>query len=100
MPANSTEQTKVIDRLLELYPDNPALGSPFGTGNETFGKTATWKRAVAMAGDMMFEVQKREWLKAASDKGANVYGYHFTDPQPGSGSLGGESILLCFNLPD
>ncbi|TFK81441.1 hypothetical protein K466DRAFT_455960, partial [Polyporus arcularius HHB13444] len=28
---------KEIESLMELYPDKPALGSPFGTGNETFG---------------------------------------------------------------
>lgn len=42
------EQTETIDRILELYPDNPALGSPFGTGNETFGLNSQYKRFAAV----------------------------------------------------
>jgi carboxylesterase type B len=26
-----------MDKILQAYPDDPALGSPFGTGNELFG---------------------------------------------------------------
>lgn len=33
-----------IDRLLELYPDIPALGSPYNTGNQTFGFSSQFKR--------------------------------------------------------
>lgn len=50
--AGSTESDEeleqAIDRLLELYPDNPALGSPFNTGNETFGLPKEYKRISAM----------------------------------------------------
>ena len=37
-----------IARLLELYPDVPALGSPFGTGNATFGLSSEYKRYAAL----------------------------------------------------
>lgn len=40
--------------MMQLYPDIPALGSPFGTGNETFGLSATWKRAAAIICDVNF----------------------------------------------
>ena len=36
------------NRLLELYPDIPALGSPFNTGNETFGLPSGYKREAAI----------------------------------------------------
>lgn len=36
------------ERLLQLYPDVPALGSPFNTGNETFGLSSQFKRAAAL----------------------------------------------------
>lgn len=36
------------DRLLNLYPDIAALGSPFGTGNNTFGLSSQYKRASAL----------------------------------------------------
>lgn len=37
-----------VDKLLELYPDVPALGSPFNTGNDTFGLPSNYKRAAAI----------------------------------------------------
>lgn len=37
-----------VERLLELYPDVPALGSPFRTGNETFGLSSHFKRGCAI----------------------------------------------------
>lgn len=39
---------KVATRILELYPDVPALGSPYGTGNETFGLSSQYKRFAAI----------------------------------------------------
>ncbi|KAG6917479.1 hypothetical protein DXG01_002342 [Tephrocybe rancida] len=36
------------DKLLKLYPDIPALGSPFNTGNETFGLSRVFKQAAAL----------------------------------------------------
>lgn len=41
-------QAEVIGQILELYPDNPALGSPFGTGNNTFGLNSQYKRLSAI----------------------------------------------------
>ena len=37
------------DKLLELYPDDPALGSPFNTGNQTFGLPSGFKREAALS---------------------------------------------------
>ena len=34
--------------LLELYPDIPALGSPFNTGNNMFGLPTSYKRASSL----------------------------------------------------
>lgn len=39
---------EAVDKILELYPDIPALGSPFGTGNETFGLSTGTKRIAAI----------------------------------------------------
>lgn len=36
------------DKLIQLYPDVPALGSPFDTGNETFGLSSVYKQAAAL----------------------------------------------------
>ncbi|KAJ3515853.1 hypothetical protein NLJ89_g1493 [Agrocybe chaxingu] len=68
--------------LLELYPDDPALGSPFNTGNETFGLPSGFKREAAITGDISFVSQWRSWIQTASRAGVKTFGYLFTQPQP------------------
>lgn len=38
-----------VDKLLQLYPDDPALGSPFNTGTERFSLPSGFKRAAAIS---------------------------------------------------
>ncbi|KAK0499037.1 extracellular triacylglycerol lipase precursor [Armillaria luteobubalina] len=68
----------ILDRLLELYPDDPSLGSPYGTGNETFGLPVGWKRVASMTGDLTFDAQRRTWTQTAAEAGVKAYGYQFT----------------------
>ena len=65
--------------LLAGYPDDPALGSPFGTGNETFGLSSQYKRTSAMFGDLAFQAMRRRWIQTATAAGVVGYGYIFTD---------------------
>jgi hypothetical protein len=44
----SLELNRTIEGIFALYPDVPALGSPYGTGNELFGFTSLYKRAAAI----------------------------------------------------
>lgn len=37
-----------VDELLSLYPDDPAVGSPFNTGATTFGLPSNYKREAAI----------------------------------------------------
>jgi hypothetical protein len=37
-----------IGKVISLYPDDPSAGSPFGTGNETFGTGPGYKRGAAL----------------------------------------------------
>ncbi|KDQ18084.1 hypothetical protein BOTBODRAFT_549180 [Botryobasidium botryosum FD-172 SS1] len=60
--------------LLALYPDNPAAGSPYGTGNETFGRSAEYKRAASIYGDLIFEAPRRDFLRHAPQ----AWSYQFT----------------------
>ncbi|KAJ7151210.1 extracellular triacylglycerol lipase precursor [Mycena filopes] len=69
-----------VDRLLELYPDILALGSPYNTGNETFGFSSQFKRLASIMGDLMITSQRREWMQAATKVGVKTFGYLFTDP--------------------
>jgi hypothetical protein len=86
--------------LLELYPNIPALGCPFNTGNDTFGISPVFKQAAALSktsyfsspaneliftnivGDIVIQAPRRFWSKTASAKGTQVFSYIFTDPQP------------------
>jgi len=36
------------EKVMSLYPDIPSAGSPFGTGNETFGTGSGYKRQAAI----------------------------------------------------
>ncbi|KAJ7059269.1 extracellular triacylglycerol lipase precursor [Mycena amicta] len=71
-----------IDELFVLYPDDPSLGAPFGTGNETFGLSPEFKRGAAMLTDLDFLALRRAWAQVASAAGVPTYAYLFTQPQP------------------
>ncbi|KAF7343272.1 Carboxylic ester hydrolase [Mycena venus] len=72
---------KSILTLLQLYPDDPSLGSPFNTGNNTFGLSSQFKRAAAIDGDVAFHSQRRFWMETAANAGVPTFGYLFTQPQ-------------------
>ena len=54
-----------LDRLAELYPDDPTLGSPFDTGLRN-ALTPQYKRIAALTGDSTFESQRRFANEVAS----------------------------------
>ncbi|KIK65980.1 hypothetical protein GYMLUDRAFT_158649 [Collybiopsis luxurians FD-317 M1] len=91
------------NRLLELYPDIPALGSPFNTGNETFGLSPGYKRTSALVGDITFHSQRRLWIRTASNAGVKTFGYLFTQPQPENppflGVSHGSELASIFGVP-
>ncbi|KAJ6571669.1 esterase 1, partial [Mycena capillaripes] len=74
------ELKEAVEKLLQLYPDVPALGSPFNTGNATFGLSSQFKRFAAILGDVWFQSQRRVWMQAANKFGVKTYGYLFSDP--------------------
>ncbi|KAF7293078.1 Carboxylic ester hydrolase [Mycena indigotica] len=51
--ASSPELQNGVESLLQLYPDDPTLGSPYNTGNDTFGLSSTFKRTAAL-GRLLF----------------------------------------------
>lgn len=94
--ASAAQQTQ-IDALIQLYPDDPAQGSPYGTGSNIFGLGSEYKRAASMAGDIWFHSIRRAWNQAASAQGVPVFAYLFTDPQAsGNPSQGGESCPCSY----
>ncbi|KAJ6484385.1 extracellular triacylglycerol lipase precursor [Mycena vitilis] len=77
---SASELQTAIEQLLQLYPDVPALGSPFNTGNETFGLSSQFKRFSAIMGDLWIQSPRRAWMQAADNFGVKTFGYLFTDP--------------------
>src|SRR5260221_13599571 len=47
-PLGADALRAAIDKMISLYPDDPSAGSPFGTGNQTFGTGPGFKRAAAI----------------------------------------------------
>ncbi|KAI0737886.1 extracellular triacylglycerol lipase precursor [Daedaleopsis nitida] len=92
-----------IQTLLQLYPDNPALGSPYNTGNETFGLSSQYKRAAAILGDSSFQATRRAWMRAAAAAGVQTYGYLFADQKAVTNSSLGVShaieVPYVYGLP-
>ncbi|KAK1215449.1 hypothetical protein PQX77_021932 [Marasmius sp. AFHP31] len=64
-----------VAELLKLYPADPAAGSPYGTGNETFGAAAQFKRLTSLAGDLIFEASRRDHVRTATKDGVDVWSY-------------------------
>ncbi|KAJ2916198.1 hypothetical protein MD484_g4209, partial [Candolleomyces efflorescens] len=89
----------VIDKILELYPADPTVGSPYGTGDELFGLPESYKRQASILGDIDFSQPRRAWSQAAASFGVKTFAYQFTDPQPGAEALGvthGSDILYVY----
>lgn len=64
LPAASRSQ---IDSVLALYPQDPAQGSPFGTGNQNV-LSPQFKRLAAIQGDLIFQAGRRFLLSQLSRK--------------------------------
>ncbi|KAF8170778.1 esterase 1 [Pholiota molesta] len=84
---------ETVQQIEKLYPDTPALGSPFGTGNDTFGLDSEFKRFAAVygwdlvvftvvlaVGDFLLQSSRRTFTQDASAAGIRVFAYLFTDP--------------------
>lgn len=50
-----------VKELLQYYPTSPAAGSPYGTGNNTFGRSVQYKRFASLLGDLLFQVRSLCW---------------------------------------
>ncbi|WVQ79888.1 hypothetical protein IAT38_001988 [Cryptococcus sp. DSM 104549] len=84
-PSNDT-----LKQVVALYPDDPSLGSPFDTGNNTFGLSSAWKQTAAILGDANFQATRRNFLRQVNQHGMNqTWTYQFEQITPGAeGYLG------------
>ncbi|CCO27147.1 extracellular triacylglycerol lipase precursor [Rhizoctonia solani AG-1 IB] len=72
-----TMNTTIVEQLLNYYPTDPGAGSPYNTGNNTFGKATQYKRAASVIGDLIFEASRRDFLQAATKLGFPSWSYQF-----------------------
>ncbi|KAF8313075.1 alpha/beta-hydrolase [Clavulina sp. PMI_390] len=88
----------LLPTLAKLYPDNPALGSPFdplgvSPSYRFYEPLATnqYKRNAAVFGDSLFQAGRRLLLDAyiAMDKLYPVYNYYFVQNTPGAAAARG-----------
>ncbi|KAK0184469.1 extracellular triacylglycerol lipase precursor [Armillaria mellea] len=77
-----TIPSAIMDDLMVLYPDDPFLGSPYGTGKETFGLSSGYKRMAAINGDLMFDSQRRMIMHHAANSSIKTFGYLFSCSLP------------------
>ncbi|OCH90540.1 alpha/beta-hydrolase [Obba rivulosa] len=68
-----------INSILEAYPDNVTLGSPFGTGTAD-AITPEYKRISALQGDLVFQAPRRYMLNELSAK-QPMWSYLYTKGQ-------------------
>ena len=57
----------LVAPLLQHYPNDPAQGSPFDTGDAN-QLAPMYKRSSAFQGDFLFQAQRRSLLSLRSDK--------------------------------
>ncbi|KAM5543204.1 hypothetical protein V8D89_003078 [Ganoderma adspersum] len=87
-----------VTRLLELYPSDPAAGSPFGTG-DNFTYTPEYKRMAALQGDLLFIAPRRLLTQTLAGKQAV---YSFLGNEHGVEGLGtphSTDLLDVFGAP-
>lgn len=96
-PPNSS----IVSEALEFYPDDPSLGSPFDTGNATFGLSSQYKRLAAILGDGPFQSSRRWFLQQSQAYGlTQTWSYLFTALTPGAdprlGSYHGSEVAFVY----
>ncbi|KAJ7593993.1 Alpha/Beta hydrolase protein [Mycena floridula] len=71
-----------VEKLLTLYPDDPTIGCPYGTGEERFESQGhMYKRGASILGDLLIIAGRRAvtqyFAGLANDPRKNVWSYQF-----------------------
>ncbi|KAF8608649.1 alpha/beta-hydrolase [Ceratobasidium sp. AG-I] len=90
--------------LLRFYSVSPAAGSPYGTGNETFGQGTQFKRFASIFADILIHAPRRDHLKTATKFGLKSWSYSMKQPGLGFVPLfgvqhGGEIPFVFQTVP-
>ncbi|ESK89899.1 extracellular triacylglycerol lipase precursor [Moniliophthora roreri MCA 2997] len=79
-PAGDEAVQHAIVDLMNIYPDDPSAGSPFGTGNQTFGLNPEYKHFASLVGDLLVHSERRLFARKMNEASLPMYGYLFSDP--------------------
>ncbi|GAA5994782.1 uncharacterized protein JCM10292_004349 [Rhodotorula paludigena] len=95
----------LLEPIFDFYPPDPAAGSPYGTGAETFGLTQTYKRLSSFVGDILFQAPRRHFLRETpKDFGEDSWNYLYVEPREGAeprlGVQHGADLPAWFGHPD
>jgi carboxylesterase type B len=77
-PVNQT----LVNATAAAYPDVPWMGSPFDTGNETFGLSPRFKQVSAVTGDLLFQSRRRHHLAQAGANNVSAWSYEWWGRMP------------------
>jgi carboxylesterase type B len=71
-----------IRKLLQLYPNNPAIDPPYSNhANITYPAYGQqWRRSAAIGGDLVMIAQRRKMAELYTESGQKVYSYRFDTP--------------------
>ncbi|CAE6466048.1 unnamed protein product [Rhizoctonia solani] len=70
--------TATVWKLLTYYPIDPAVGSPYSSGGEVFGRPAQYKRLSSIVGDLLFQSPHRDHLRTTERFDVDSWSYTFT----------------------
>ena len=63
-----------MEKLLRLYPNDPAKGAPYGTGDD-YVLTPMYKRFASIAGDAGIDAVRRLFTRTFAQEGRDVWAY-------------------------
>ncbi|GAA5903990.1 hypothetical protein JCM8208_001753 [Rhodotorula glutinis] len=90
-------------RLLELYPNDPSEGSPFGSGDGLVSTGVQDKRSNALTGDLRYIAGKRLLAEKYAAAGQPVFSYRFDQPAENTTLESGvphfQEVAYVFGVP-
>ena len=86
---------EIIRGLVAIYPDDPAAGSPFGTG-DLYEIYPQYKRLAAILGDLTFTLTRRGFLANTADLLSWSYLSSYDEGTPILGNFHGSDLLPAF----
>ncbi|ESK89901.1 extracellular triacylglycerol lipase precursor [Moniliophthora roreri MCA 2997] len=79
-PAGDEALQNAIAELMDIYTDDPSVGCPFGTGNQTFGLNPEYKRFASLFSDLIEHSERRLFASKLNEASVPMYAYLFSDP--------------------